>query len=183
MTAPHWLPDIIQFGDYGGDWNRYLEVVYDCFRQDFKGSHRQLTFRDKPVRTSYHPAYENKDYSFWHLIQEGEIEDERTPDFRRCERIGWIRAIIENADDDLVRVWENVRVRRRGNERRVLLWLNEEYLVVLGDRGTYWSLVTAYATDRTNRINKLRKEYEAYKNAGPAPLRERGPNTPSTRGG
>ncbi len=169
MTAPHWLPDIIPFGDYGGDWNRYLEVLYDCFRHDFKDP--QLMFRGKRVRTSYHPAYENKDYSFWHLIQEGEIEDERTPDFRRCERIGWIRAIIENSDDPAVRVWENVRARRRGVERRVLLWLNEEVLVVLGDRGTYWSLITAYTTDRAHRIEKLRMEYEAYKDAGPATLR------------
>jgi hypothetical protein len=171
MTAPHWLPEIIPFGDYGGDWNRYLEVVYDCFRRDFKERSRQLTFRGRPVSTRYHPAYENKDYSFWHLIQEGQVEEERTPDFRRCERIGWIRAVIENAGDPSVRVWENERLKDRGPDRRVILWLEEEFLVVLADRRNYWLLVTAYTTDRANRIEKLRKEYEAYKQAGPATLR------------
>lgn len=181
MTAPHWLPDIIPLEDYGGDWERYLEAVFECFQRDFKD--RELRFRGKPVRTSYHPAYENKDYSFWHLMQEGKVEDERTPDLRRCERIGWIRPVIENAGDTQIRVWENERPRRRGNERRVLLWLNEEFLVVLGDRHTYWTVVTAYPTDRTRRIDKLRRECEAYEQAGPAPLRGRGPNTPSTHGG
>lgn len=171
MTAPHWLPDVILFSDYGSDWNSYVEALYRTFRSDFKDRNRQLTFRGKPIRTSYHPAYDDKDYSFWHLIQEGEVEDERTPDLRRCERIAWIRPIIENAIDPCVNVWENVRARRRGNERRVLLWLNQEYLVVLGDRGSYWSLVTAYMTERANRIDKLRREYETYKNAGPATLR------------
>ena len=35
----------------------------------------------------------------------------------------------------------------------------------------YWLLVTAYTTGRANRIEKLRKEYQAYKQAGPATLR------------
>ena len=93
------------------------------------------------------------------------------PDRRRCERIGWIRALIENALDPRVRVWENERLKDRGPERRVILWLDEEFLVVLGDRRTYWLLLTAYTTDRANRIEKLRKEWEAYKKAGPATLR------------
>src|SRR5215831_7742072 len=113
MTAPSWLPDIIPLEDYGGDWNRYLEAVYECFRHDFKDRQRQLVFRGRPVGTRYHPAYENKDYSFWHLIQEGQVEEERTPDFRRCERIGWIRAIIENSGDPRVKVWENERLKDR----------------------------------------------------------------------
>jgi hypothetical protein len=166
--APHWLPDIIKLNDYGGDWDRYLNAVYDCFSQDFKDRNRQLTFRGKPVRTNYYPAYENKDATFWHLIQEGKVEDERTPDLRRCERICWVRPIIENCTDETVKVWENVRPRPRGNEVRILLWLDEQFLVVLGDRGHYWTLVTAYTTERDHRIRTLRKEYEAYKNAGPA---------------
>lgn len=166
--APHWLPDIIKLNDYGGDWDRYLNAVYDCFRQAFKDRNRQLTFRGKPVRTNFHPAYENKDATFWHLIQEGKVEDERTPDLRRCERISWVRPIIENCTDEAVKVWENVRPRPRGNERRILLWLNEQFLVVLGDRDHYWTLVTAYTTEREHRIRKLREEYEGYKNAGPA---------------
>jgi len=108
---------------------------------------------------------------FWHLIQEGQIEEERTPDLRRCERIGWIRAVIENEADPRVKVWENERLKDRGPDRRVILWLDEEFLVVLGDRRTYWLLLTAYTTDRANRIEKLRREYEAYKQAGPATLR------------
>lgn len=177
MTAPHWLPDIISLGDHGGDWDRYLEAVYACFRKDFR--EHVPEFRGRPVGVRYHPAYENKDYSFWHLIQEGQIEEDRTPDLRRCERIAWIRAIIENAGDPAIKVWEN----ERWGEGRVLLWMDEEFLVVMGDRRSYWILLTAYTTDRQHRKDKLRREYEAFKKAGPAPLRGRGPNTPSTHGG
>lgn len=166
MTAPHWLPEIMSLDEYGGDWNRYEEALFECFVRDLKW--RRVSFRGKPVATSYHPAYENKDHSFWHLTQEGKVEDERTPDLRRCERICWIKPIIENAEDPCVRVWENERDSKRGKERRTLLWFNEEYMVVLGDRGKYWSLITAYPTEETHRIRKLREEFEAYKQAGPA---------------
>ncbi len=175
--APSWLPPLILLNEYGGDWSRYLEGVYECFKNDFKA--RVVTFRGLPIRTRYHPSYQNRDYSFWHLIQEGQLEEERTPDLRRCERIAWIRAVIEHSNDPTVRVWENERF----GERRALLWLEEEFLVVLGDRRKYWLLLTAYTTEHQHRRNKLRKEYEAWKKAGPAPLRGRGPNTPSTPGG
>ena len=101
-------------------------------------------------------------------MQEGQIEEDRTPDLRRCERIGWLRAIIDNADDDRVKVWENERTGTKGRERSVLLWLEEEdFLVVLGKRAGYYLLVTAYQTNRDHTRRKLRREYEAYVAANP----------------
>ena len=46
------------------------------------------------------------------LVQEGKVEDDRTPDLRRCERIRWPRPIIEHESEDSILVWEN---ERRGN--------------------------------------------------------------------
>jgi hypothetical protein len=78
------------------------------------------------------------------------------PDLRRCERIAWPRAIIERADDPVVQVWEN----RRGAEKRICLWLEqEEYLVVLADRGRYVLPWTAYLVTEHHRKRKLSKEY------------------------
>ena len=97
----------------------------------------------------------------------GKVEYPRTPDLRRCERIRWIRAIIEHADDQSVLVWEN----NRGGNQGILLWLkSQDFLVVLGRRSQgYAMLVTAYPTNREHTRRKLLKEYEqARKKAGPA---------------
>lgn len=82
------------------------------------------------------------------------MEDERTPDLRRCERIPWIRAIIENAHNPSVQIWSNAN---RG-DRRTSIWFDEEYLIVLGHRKGYWQLITAFPTNRDHTVRKLRTE-------------------------
>src|SRR3546814_6601574 len=48
--------------------------------------------------------------SFWHLVQEGRVEDDRLPDLRRCERIRWVRWVIENATANAeIDIWQNTR--------------------------------------------------------------------------
>jgi hypothetical protein len=74
----------------------------------------------------------------------------------RHREIGWPRAIIDNASDPAVLVWENVR----RSDRRVCLWLPAaDYLVVLAKRQTYTLFWTAYPTDREHTRSKLRREY------------------------
>ena len=99
---------------------------------------------------------------FWHLVQEGRVEDDRTPDLRRCERLRWVRWEIENAPthpeiDD----WQN----NRGNETSTLLWYREEYVVVLAQRRNYWLLKTAYCTDQPHRVRLLRQERDNFRRA------------------
>ena len=69
----------------------------------------QAYFKSLRVSIRKQPLYQEKHFSFWHVTSTGEKEEERIPDFRRCERIRWIRPIIENADDPAVKVWENQR--------------------------------------------------------------------------
>lgn len=91
-------------------------------------------------------------------------EDHRLPDLRRCERIRWVRWVIENAVTHAeIDMWQNTR----GTEVNTLLWFREEYLVVLGQRQGYWLLRTAYCTDKSGRIAQLRKERDAHRRARP----------------
>lgn len=154
-----WLPSLIYLNDYQGDFSTYIEAVYNHFKADFIDT--SVIFEGTPIRLKRHPQFQNKEYVFWHLTSEGKIEDQRTPDLRRCERIRWIRAIIDNSTDSAVRRWEN---QRRG-DRRICLWLEEEdYLVVLAIRSGYTLLWTAYMTNRQHTRQKLRKEYERFLN-------------------
>ncbi len=154
MSTPSWLPSILSFN---GNWPAYVEAVFGQFEADFI-THR-AAYAGEEVRLRWKPLFDGKPYAFWHLVQEGQVEDERTPDIRRCERIAWLRAIIDNFNDPAVLVWEN----ERHGERRVLLWLEEEdFLIVLGKREGYYLLVTAYHTNRDHTRRKLWAEYEKY---------------------
>lgn len=156
-----WLPDLVLFGDYGGDWERYIEAVYRYFKADFVDS--TPYFREQRVGMKRDPVFQGKESGFWHCTSEGEKEEDRTPDLRRCERIRWPRPVIEHSTDKGIRCWTN----KRGSEKRVLLWLYEmDYLVVLADRRKYVLLWTTYPVIYKHTREKLAREYEEYLRKG-----------------
>jgi len=155
-----WLPDLVLFKDYSGNWEKYLEALYDYFKKDFVND--KPIFRGRRLALKRHPIIEGKEATFWHLISEGKQEKERLPDFRRCERIRWPRPIIEHSEESILKIWEN----KRKGETRICIWYeNEEYLVILAKREKYILLWTAYLVKRAHQKKKLQKEYEDYKKA------------------
>jgi hypothetical protein len=155
--APVWLPPLVLFNDYGGNWDAYLDAIYAWFKQDFIDS--KPVFQGRRLGLKRHPMTHGKEATFWHMIQEGEVENDRTPDFRRCERIRWPRPIIVHNGDSAIKIWRN----QRGNEVRVCLWFAQEnYLVILADRGDYILPWTAYLVEQPHRQRKLQREYEDY---------------------
>ena len=154
-SPPPWLPDLLLLSHCNDDWQRYEDEVYAIFYRDFVESRANLG--NRPVHITKQ-LIDGKERTFWHCIQEGRIEDQRTPDLRRCERIRWIRAIIENADDPKIRKWQ----KQKGRHLRQLLWLEAcEFLVVLERRRTDWLLWTAYCTTWPHTKKRLRQEYDA----------------------
>jgi hypothetical protein len=157
---PDWLPSLIRYADFGGDWSKFIEAVYGKFRLDFLDdfNRRNLQFEGVALSLRRHPLVRGKEASFWHLVSTGDIEEERLPDFDRCERIAWAKAILDNANDSAIKRWENTR----SNNTNICLWLEEEnYMVVLGKRTGYFLLLTAYCVENYRR-NKLNREYEEY---------------------
>ena len=159
--TPEWLPALILLSDHGGDWPRWIDAVYAVFRRDFITS--QPRFQGGWVRCRRDPLVDGKEAGFWHCTSEGKDELSRTPDLRRCERVAWLRATIENSKDSSIDLWVRDDGRRG---RRVHIWFNEEYLVVLGERkaGSRYHLITAFCTDREHTIRKNRKERDACRN-------------------
>ena len=163
-----WLPPLICLADSSGIWEEYLEALYETFERDF--------VRSKPVvdgltfRLKRYPMSAGKESTFWHFIQEGENETDRTPDLRCCERIGWIRPIIEGIQtdgtdlieptcSDAVKYW---RTKRNGSSRIVVSVSDFSYVVVLDERVNYVLPWTAYCVPQPHRQRKLQRECEAY---------------------
>lgn len=149
-------PDLVPFQGVGGDWKAYEAALYRIFRKEIVGG--DLRFRGLPVRCRRLPETGGRWAAFWHLVQEGRVEEDRTPDLRRCERIRWVRWVVENVETHPeIDEWQNTR----RTETNTLLWYREDYLVVLARRRRYWLLKTAYCTERRGRIEKLRRERDA----------------------
>ncbi len=114
-------PDLLLFDDFGGDWRGYENELHRIFIDEI--ARAGLRFRGRRVSCPHKPETAGRWALFWHLIQEGKVEDERTPDLRRCERLRWVRWVIENAlTHSAIDEWQN----NRKNEINTLLWYREE---------------------------------------------------------
>lgn len=147
------LPELFPFH---GEWSRYEEELYAVYLETIIQS--GLTFRNLPVRAKYAPPTKSKGYTFWHLISEGEREEERVPDPRRCECIRWVAWFIRNAmsHKDLS-WWEN----KRGSNTHIVIWHEkEDFAVVLAQRNGYFLLKTAYRVKQYRRKDFEREREE-----------------------
>lgn len=153
MADVEWLPELVLFNDYGGNWERYLTAIYQYFCVDFVDN--KPSFQGVRLGLKRHPVIHGKEATFWHIISEGDKEAERIPDFRRCERIRWVKPIIEQGGEP-VKIWRETR----NGETRIHLWLEAaSYLVVLNERNGYILPWTAYLVEREHEKAKLNKRW------------------------
>jgi hypothetical protein len=99
------------------------------------------------------------------MTHEGDIETDRTPDLRRCERMPWARPTIENAEAYGIRFWEQ----ERNGKHRICIWLDtddgDNYFVILDVRKTFVLLWTAFYAGFSHQLKKKVKEYQAWRNS------------------
>ena len=163
-----YLPPQILLSEYGGDFEVFIEEAYNLFMEDFKRGN--VFFRGKKVVLKRHPMRGNKEASFYHATSEGKVEDERTPDLRRCERIRWIRPIITKADEWDLKVWEQERTAKRGKATRVIIWYEgenedgtkENYFVILDKRPDFYLLWTTFEITIKHQLRSKEKEYKRW---------------------
>ncbi|MDT3684139.1 MAG: hypothetical protein RO009_03740 [Pseudorhodoplanes sp.] len=153
---PAWLPELILLTDHNGDWEQYLEAVYAVFHNDFVGAN--LEYQGRRLGLKRHPVENGKEATFWHFISSGKSESDRLVDLRRCERIGWPRAILDNCTDPCLKVWEE----QKNSETRIHIWCEPaEYLVVLADRESFLLPWTAFDVPQAHYQRKLQGRWEA----------------------
>lgn len=141
---------------FSGDWPTYEDRIYEVYLDSLV--RKPVSFAGRIVKCQYRPATRGKGFGFWHLISEGSREDERTPDLRRCERVGWVAWLISNAEAEGVRWWRN----QRGRAVRVVIWIEaESFAVVLEERPGFYLLKTAYWVKR-HRAEDFRREHAEY---------------------
>lgn len=151
---PAWMPPIMPFQQYNGNWDAYLAATYAAFENDFLG--RRPLFDGKRLGLKRHPVTFGKEATFWHFVSSGKIEEERQPEFKRLERIKWPRAVIDNAGEPAIKRWTE----QRGRARRIHLWCEDAmYLVVLDEHDEYILPWTAYPIDHDNEAVKLNRRW------------------------
>jgi hypothetical protein len=159
---PDWLPALITLESCNGNWDQYLDLIYGYFKVDWLDSRPMYEGRRLGLRK--HPMVKGKESTFWHLISEGANEDDRLADFRRCERIRWVRPIIEAAGLRAdVLVWKQIR---SGKTNIAIALQDFSYIVFLGERssptGDYLLPLTAYVVASMHKRDRYRREWQKF---------------------
>lgn len=161
-----WLPSLEPYNKYGSDWTAYENALYKIFSDDFIQD--KPYFYDMPVNIRKHPIEFGKEEAFFHVTcSHGKDYKDREPDFRRCERIRWVRAFIDNydCDPDLCENCDGIKLWKQdyhGKNRFFFLFEEERYVVIIEERDEYYLLITAYYVDYDHSLRKLLKEYDKY---------------------
>lgn len=158
MTSNTWLPPKLEQAAFSSP-NDFMQSAYACFKRDFLNPSNYAIYKGLPVKAANLPNEGGFHKSFIHIVScDDRAIGGRLYDFERCERIPWIRPIIDNSSDSEVLKWRN---KRKGGFRQ-LLWLpSHEFLIVLAVRREAMLLWTAYPVTNNHTKEKLKKEYES----------------------
>lgn len=145
-TNCHWLPEMILHNE-NESVDDYLNKIYPIFEHDFKYTHP--LFKGLKVAYRKWPTVNNREDAFYHLTSrdyEKTGYENRQFDEERTKRFPWIRPTIENYGclqdccKQRVMTWEK-------KNRYTLLFPEERYIIILDNKKTYYTIVTAYYID------------------------------------
>lgn len=170
MLYCDWLPDLLEYDDIYPNLEIYDNAVYNIFKCDFIDS--SPTFNGLKVAIRKNPLVNGREQTYYHITSKDyDYSNNRYLDKLRCERIRWVRQIIEHFDCNKqscldcngIKAWSTHHVR---NQVRIkILFPEKRYVVILEQRPTYYILVTAYYLEYDHAIRKLLKEFEKAKSA------------------
>jgi hypothetical protein len=158
------IPPLLPFGHGEGNdsaerWDDYIEGLYGLYLKTVVRA--ELVFRGLPVRCQFRPETFGKHFAFWHMMQEGRIENDRTIDPERCRRLLWIGWLINEsrASDPRIRVF---RQNPRNGEISWVIWLDEQdYAVILWERKDYFLLKTAFMV-KPHKRQEFERDWENF---------------------
>lgn len=150
-----------------------FDFLYGLFLRDFVTNATRLN-----GQIHIDPRTDRKDdgreATFWHLttrdqtrqVKEGNryitVKD-RLPDFRRAERIEWVRQIIVNHADSAIRCFYHQENNAK-RDIRLYLWAHaHDFVVILQKLGRSRAfLVTSFYIDHQGKRDDYAKRYQRY---------------------
>lgn len=162
-----WIPEITPCEDFA-KWVEYEDMIYGLFRKDFIET--KPTYNGKPVNVRKLAYINDRERAFYHVtcrnFDNSTRDEDRDPEPRRCERIRWIRAFIENSsfcdppcfECEGVRLW-NSPYRGSMKGRTKIYLRDEQFIVILEERENYCLLITSFYVDEEHTKRKLDKDF------------------------
>ena len=168
---PDWLPEMAPVNPWTENTYEMLYAVFCCDIRDY-----DLRYVGKNVWI-FPDVEDGKETIFWHLTTRGvqkqkiprrkrkfypdgktDTEAERLPDLRRCERLPWVKALIEHPLEPEILTWDY----REGNQTiKTYIWIKEnDFVVILKKyRDGKRRLITSFYVDKPFKRKDFERKY------------------------
>lgn len=157
------LPFLPELLDLDGTYDRLVGILYLQYCEDVLD--HDLRYNDRPVVADNRLVDGEYEEGFWHVITRG--KNERGIDFRRAERIVWLRPLIENSNAPELYKWVETDSDNRGRRvQKTYIWYREgRYMIVLKDvpKRHYFLITAFYVTGPRNDRYYFQKFQQAQK--------------------
>lgn len=161
------------------DATMIIDHLYAIFHRDFVAQRTELA-ESVYVDPRSHMRDEGKECDFWHLTtrkQKEQVwignkyvwrEGERYTDFRRSERLEWVRQIITNHTHEGIKFFYH-RENNKKRDIRLYLWAyDSDFVVILQKLGHSSSfMVTSFFVDHEDKKLDYETRYQTYITGNP----------------
>jgi hypothetical protein len=167
------LEDLFENLDIDSPNKEQLYHIYGIYLRDFVNS--ELEYEGKKVlvnkalvKDKREGCFLNKQKTFDHIVtRKSQFTNKRKFDKDRANKIHWIKCIIENSTNALIKKYEVIKDAKKS----IILWLqSKKYVVILREEEPNVLLVTGYCVDQTEEA-RFNSEYKQYINKK-TPLRK-----------
>jgi hypothetical protein len=171
LKMPDWLPAMASVNPWT---ESTYEILYEIFCRDIRDSSLKYAGHDVWI---FRDMEDGKEVIFWHLTSrkkktekiprrkrrffpagQEETETERLPDLRRCERLPWVKPLVEHPDAQEVLAWDY----EEGDLAvKTYVWIRDYDFVVImkkfpdGKR----RLITSFYVDSEYTRDDFKKKY------------------------
>lgn len=171
LKMPDWLPEIVCVDPWT---DTTYDMLYGIFCRDIRDY--DLRYFDNKVWI-FAEMEDGREKIFWHLTTRSEkkekiprrkkkffpldqiyLNEDRYPDLRRCERLPWIRALIEQARDTEILAWD---YEEEDLTIKTYLWLKDHNFVVIMKKypNGVRRLITSFYIDKFYKRQDFERKY------------------------
>jgi len=169
---PEWLPEKVCVDPWTAET---YNVLYGIFCRDIRGT--DIYYRGYSVWI-FREIDDGREKIFWHLTtrevkptpiprrkrrfypkDQTHIKGDRYPDFRRCERLPWVKPLIENPGESEIVDWDY----EEGDRTiRTYVWLKDHDFVVIMKKypDNKRRLITSFYVDQSYKRKDFERKYE-----------------------
>ena len=167
------LEDLFENLNIDSPTKEQLYHIYGIYLRDLVNSEviyegKKVIVNETLVKNKREGYFLNKQKTFDHIVtRKSLLTNKRKFDKDRANKIHWIKCIIENSTNALIKKYEVIK----DTKKSIILWLqSKKYVVILREEEPNVLLVTGYCVDQTEEA-RFNSEYKQYINKK-TPLRK-----------